>query len=491
MGIQHDPGKLDCLLISPPFFYEDEENIWKEVNSNFPPSGLAFLAAYIRERGSTVKVIDCNISAPSVQSFKSFFEREYAKKFPSIKVIGLTTATCTIKKAYRIAQICKEYYPDALIVFGGAHATSLPEEVIEKEFVDIVVVGEGEITLEEILKGKGLDKIKGIVFKKPKNKGFKVIKNPPRERITDLDSLPIPAYDLLPMKEYKPAKGTYKRLPAIGMMTSRGCPGRCTFCSKTLGNRLAFMSAEKILQEIEYLIKNYGIKEILFYDDTFTVFRNNVIKLCDMIAEKKIDISWTCFARVDFVDPELLKKMKKAGCHQIMYGVENINEAVLKNINKKINLNHVINATRWTKEAGIDSRLAFMVGNPGDTEEIIKENIRFVNRLNPDLLVVNITTPFPGTEMFNWAKEKNLILTYDWDDYTLAKPIMELENLNAEQIKNLYKLMYKSFYFRPSFIFKKLLSIKSIEDLRVLTDGFYALVSFFSWKKTKDSTIKN
>ena len=478
--------KLDCLLISPPIFDEDSKNIWKQVNSNFPPPGLLSIAGYLRNRGHLIKIIDCNISSPSVESFRPFFEKEFVKKFSSIKVIGITAMTCTVKKAYKVAQICKEYYPESTVVFGGVHATFVTDEVINNKLVDIVVVGEGEITMEEIVAGKNLAEIRGIVFKKlsEKNK-YEVVTNPPRERIIDLDSLPMPAYDLFPVLQYKPAKGAYKRLPAMSMMTSRGCPGQCTFCSKTLGNRLVFKSAKRILEEIKYLIQNYKIKQILFYDDTFTVYRDNVIKLCDLIIENKIDISWTCFARVDFVDFEMLKKMKEAGCHQIMYGIENINVSVLKNLNKNININQVINATKWTKKAGIECRLAFMVGSPGDNEEIVKKNIDFVNKLNPDLLIANITTPFPGTAMFKWAKERNLILTYDWDDYTLAKPVMKLANLSANQIQDLYKLMYKSFYFRPTFILRKLLKIRTIEDVKIVLGGLTALLSFLSHGRIK------
>lgn len=477
---------LDCLLISPPIFYEDKDNIWKEINSNFPPPGLAYLAGFIRAKGHSVKVIDCNIEAPTVESFRPFFEKNYTQKFSSIRVIGLTAVTCTIKKAYKIAGICKEYYPESLIVFGGVHATFVTDEVINNPLVDLVVVGEGELTLEELLEGKKLDKIRGIVFKKSlKRNKYQITANPPRERITDLNSLPMPAYDLFPVLSYKPAKGSYKKLPAMNMMTSRGCPGQCTFCSKTLGDRLVFKSAGKILGEIQYLIKNYGIKEIIFYDDTFTVYRDNVIKLCDLIIENNLNISWTCFARVDFISQKMLEKMKMAGCHQIMYGVENIDKTILKNINKNINLEQVANAVKWTKKAGIECRLAFMVGSPGDNEKIIKKNIEFVNKISPDLLVVNITTPFPGTKMFSWAKEKKLILTHDWDDYTLAEPIMKLENLTTEQIKNFYKLMYRSFYFRPAFILKKILKIRSIEDIKILAGGLIALLSFFIHKQIK------
>ncbi|MBI5701767.1 radical SAM protein [Candidatus Saganbacteria bacterium] len=474
--------KLDCLLISPPIHHKDNDNIWKGIDSNFPPLGLADMAGYIRDKNYSVSILDCNVECSSVESFGSLFKKEFVDKYVSIKIIGLTTLTCNIKKAYGVAQICKKYYPDAIFVFGGVHATFVADEVIRNDLVDIVVCGEGENTLHELVAGKDLEMINGIIFKKKINGKQEIVKNPSRQRITDLNSLPMPAYDLLPISKYKPAKGSYKRLPAMSMMTSRGCPGKCSFCSKTLGNRLVFKSAEKIFREINYLIQNYGIKQILFYDDTFTAFRKNVMELCDLIVENKTDISWTCFARVDFVDLGMLEKMKQAGCHQIMYGVESIDENVLRKINKKTNINQVVNASKWTKQAGIECRVAFMVGNPGDDEEIIKKNIRFVNKLNPDILIVNITTPFPGTEMFAWAKENNLILTYDWDDYNLAKPVMRLKNLTSDQIKALYKLMYQSFYFRPAFILRKLFRIRSLSDIKILLSGLKAVFSLFQPK---------
>ncbi len=477
---------LDCLLISPPIFYSSSENIWKEINSNFPPLGLASVAASAQEAGYSTKIIDCNIESPSVDDFEAFFMTNYANKYEDIKFIGLTSMTCNIKKAYKIAQLCKKYYPQATIVFGGVHATFVSDEVINKPFVDMVIAGEGELTMLDILAGKNPKEIKGLIYKETDvNSGRRVIINQPRERILDLDKLPMTAYDLLPVSKYRPAKGSYKRLPAMAMMTSRGCPGLCTFCSKTLGMRLVFTSAKKIFNEITYLIEKYGIKEILFYDDTFTVNKKNVIELCDLLIEHKTDITWTCFARVDFIDQEMLHKMKKAGCHQIMYGVENIDESVLKNINKKINLQQVFDAVKWTKEAKIECRLAFMVGNPGDSEEIVKKNIKFINKLNPDLLIVNITTPFPGTEMFKWAQGKGLILSYDWDDYNLASPVMKLEDMSVEEIKELYRLMYRSFYFRPGYMIKKVFAIRSLSDLKVLFGGFTALLSFFSKKKEK------
>jgi len=468
--------ELDCLLISPPIFYNDSKNIWKEINSNFPPLGLASIASFVRAHDYTVAIIDCNIYAPSVELFEPYFRHCIASQYSSVKFIGITALTCNVKKAFKIAALCKQYFPKSIIVMGGCHATALPHDVLIDKNVDVVCVGEGEHTFLELLHAAPLTQIQGIVYK---NMEGKVITNPSRPRIKNIDKLPMPAYDLLPISQYRPAKGSYKRLPAMSMVTSRGCPGRCTFCFKTLGNQLVFKSAEKIYEEILFLTNNYGIKQILFYDDTFTVYKNNVERLCDLLLKNHIDITWTCFARVDCVDARMLMKMHAAGCHQIMYGIENIDETVLNNINKKINIGHVYDAVRWTKDAKIECRLAFMVGNPGDTKQIIEKNLEFLKKANPDFVIINITTPLPGTVMFDWAKDHDLILTYDWDDYTLAKPVMRLENLTAEEIVSLYKLMYRGFYFRPFFILQKLFSIRSWQDIERLLSGFKALLSFF------------
>lgn len=478
-NVRENTRKIDCVLINPPIFYERTQSIWKQINSNFPPLGLASIAGVLLENNKAVEIIDCNIVSPYVYEFEKYFFDNYCERFEEISVFAITAMTCTIKKAHIIASLCRKYYPNSKIIFGGVHPTFCYEEVLQNPDIDFVVIGEGEITVLEIVEGKDKKNISGIAYSEKEHEIIRIYKNPERIRITNLDTLPLPAYQLLPIHCYKPAKGSYKRLPAMSMITSRGCPGKCTFCSKTLGNKLVFKSAEKIFFEIQYLINNYGIKQILFYDDTFTVWKENVRNLCQMILDNNVDITWTCFARVDFIDLDLLSLMHKAGCHQIMFGVENINEEVLKNINKKINLHQVQNAVKWTKSVGIECRLAFMVGNPGDSREIIEENIQFAINLDPDLIIVNITTPFPGTAMFNWAKENDLIITYDWDQYDLSRQIMKLPNLSIDETFKLYKLMYKKFYYRPEIVMKKVMNIRSKDDLLILLEGIQALLSFF------------
>ena len=346
----------------------------------------------------------------------------------------------------------------------------MTDEVLKEESIDFVIRGEGEETLNELISGKEIAKISGLSYKI----GNKIIHNQSRPVVQDMDTLPIPAYHLLPIKKYFPAKGSYKRLPAMGMMTSRGCPGRCTFCmGNYLGDKIRVRSAEKIFEEILLLHNKYGIKEISFYDDTFTTRKENVKKLCEKIISEKLDISWSCFARVDFVDEDLLKIMKLAGCHQIMYGVESGDEEILKNIHKKISFEKVEKIVKITKKLGIEVRAAFMFGNPGETIETMQKTIDYAIKLKPDVVIFNITTPYPGTEMFKWAKEKGILITENWNEYDLSKPIMNLPTVKPEDVIKYYNKAYKDFYIRPGYLLNRVLKIRNLSDV---IDGVSALL---------------
>ncbi len=463
---------LDALLINP-YLFKKESNIWKRIDSCLPSLGLASIAAYVRSRGFKVNIIDSPALRLSEEGFEKYLEsnsQHYQAKF-----IGFTATTSSVKNAYEMAKVAKRIYPSVKIVFGGVHATVLPSEVIKQNEIDIVVKGEGEITFNEILSGRDLSEIKGIVFKKE----GRIIDNPERERIDNLDELPFPAYDLLPMDKYYPTKGSYERLPAISMLTSRGCPGHCTFCKKTLGEEMVFRSADSLIEEINMLIKNYAIRQIMFYDDTFTTHKENVRRFCKLILERKMDISWCCFSRVDYIDLELLKLMKKAGCHQIMYGIESGDQKVLDSINKKTNLDLIRKVVRLTKEAGIDVRGAFMLGNLIETKETILKTLNFALELNPELAIFNITTPFPGTAIFEEMSKRGLITTYDWNDYDMSKMVMRMENITPEEIIKLYKYCYRRFYFRPKYI---LMRIKRLflkpKEIFLVFDSLKAVFSF-------------
>lgn len=463
---------LDALLINPSLF-KKESNIWQKIDSCFPSLGLASIAAYARKQGFNVKIIDAPAEKISVEAFENYLKDNF-NNFEA-KFIGFTATTVSVKNAYEMSKIAKKVFPGTKIVFGGAHPTALPSEVIAQPEIDLVVIGEGEITFAEILSGCDLSEIDGIVYKNSAGAVF----NPKRARITDLDALPFPAYDLLPMNKYFPAKGSYERLPAISMLASRGCPGRCTFCNKILGERMVFRSAESLVKEIKMLYDYFGIRQIMFYDDTFTVYKENVKRFCELLVSQKINIAWCCFSRVDYIDIDLLKLMKKSGCHQIMYGIESGDQNVLDSINKKTDLNLVRKAVQLTKEAKIDVRGAFMIGNPIETEETVLKTLNFAIELNPEIAIFNIATPYPGTEMFNEASEKKSLITYDWDDYDLSKPVMNLKNIGQKEIIDLYHYCYKKFYFRPRYILMRVFRLfKKPQEIRIIFQSLKAVFSF-------------
>ena len=224
-------------------------------------------------------------------------------------------------------------------------------------------------------------------------------------------------------------------------------------------------SASYMIEEVKMLIKNYGIREIAFYDDTFTAIKRNVHEFCERIINEKIDITWVAFARVDFIDEKTLDLMKRAGCHQVLFGIESGNEEILRNIGKNPSLEKVKQAVLMTKKAGIECRTSFMLGNPGETEETLKQTIDYSIALDADLAMYNVTTPFPGTKMFQWAQEHGYLTTKDWTKYDFSTAVMELPSVSAATVEKYYAMAHKAFYGRPSYMVKRLLRIRSIDDI--------------------------
>jgi radical SAM superfamily enzyme YgiQ (UPF0313 family) len=451
-----DKEIMSLLLIDPPRTVIDKGNIWRTLKRNLPTLGLAYIAAFLEQYGHSVSIVDMNAQTMGIDDL---LNRIKAGKY---NLIGITATTVQINPALIIAQKIKEKFPDTKIVMGGPHPNVMLEEVLSNRYVDYVVRGEGEFTMLELVKGNAIDSIYGLSYKI----GNRLAHNPQRPAIEDLDALPFPARHLLPMDKYSPTPGNYKRLPAASMITSRGCPGKCTFCNTDIfGKSIRFRSAKNIADEIVFLVKKYKIKEISFYDDTFTISKKNIEELCSVILKNNIDITWSCMSRADFVNPALLELMNKAGCHSICYGIESGDEQILANVNKKISLNRVQETIKWTKKAGIDVRVSFMLGNPGETEETLKKTIRYAISLDPDIFVFNITTPFPGTEMFNWAKEKGYLTTLNWDDYDLGHFVMSLPTISPEIIKRYYRAAYNKSYLRLRYLMRRLVKIHSYGSL--------------------------
>ena len=446
---------MNFVFINPPLNIA-KNNIWSIINSKTPPFGIALLSAIWDKQGHTSQIIDADALQLSITEI-------IAKINPNTDFVGISATTVGISTALAIARKIRESFPNIKIIMGGIHPTVFHKELIRDKHCDFVVRNEGEIPITELAKGTPFNLIPNLTWQNSDNA---VVVNPDCKIYVDLNELPFPAYDKLPIHLYHSALGAARQQPSIGMITSRGCPGRCKFCfSAMFGSKTRFMSPAKIIQHIEYLQKSYGIREVSFYDDTFTASQKNVSELCQLILAKKIKLSWSCFVRIDSVAPDLLLLMKKAGCHQIMYGFETTDENILNNINKQINLEQFQNALTWTKVAKIDIRGAFMLGNPGETESSMDKTIKYAKNAGIQLAVFNITTPYPGTAMYHEFSQKNLLLHQNWDLYNGAQPILKLDTVSDEIIKKYYYKSYRDFYLRPGFILRHILAIRTFSEL--------------------------
>lgn len=450
-----------------------KHNIWSVVNSVMPPLGLAILAAILEDLDVQADIIDAlalNLDAEKL-------EHELAERMP-YDYVGITATTPEINIAVETAAMVRRRYPDSRIIFGGVHATIFHKELLQQGVCDLAVRGEGEPVMAALAQRRPLSQIENLSWRDERGT---VVVNPDAETYVDLDTLPCPAYHKLPMRYYRSALGAARRFPSIGMITSRGCPGSCTFCfSGMFGKRIRFLSAAKMLDHVRLLQTSYGIKEISFYDDTFTANKQRVVDFCNGLIENNMRLSWSCFARTDTVTPELLQLMHSAGCHQIMYGFETADDQVLAKINKKVTTASYRNIVDWTLQAGINIRGAFMLGSPGDTEASMRRTIDFSKELNITFAIYNITTPFPGTELYAWAKSNGLLKHTDWKLYDLAHPILELPGLSGAQVAESYRRAYREFYLRPSYILGRLGALFSWGELRMYWEAFRGIVGLLS-----------
>lgn len=403
-----------------------------------PPLGLGYLASALEKKGHEVRVID----SLAMGYYLADVKREVQKFDPEL--VGITATTPAIYDAYGIARAVKEVNPDCRTVLGGPHATFMARETLKEcPHLDVVVKGEGEQTIAELSSGKELRAIKGIAFRE----NGKARENEKRGFVKNLDEIPFPAYHLLPMKKYE-----MRGIKFAAMITSRGCPFQCVFCSssKLCGKIWRGRSPENILGEIKLLGEKYGVKEIEFLDDTFTLNKERTKALCALIRKEKVDISWSCSSRVDTVNEELARELKEAGCHSIYLGVESGSQRSLNFLKKGINLNQAKKAVTVLKKLKLNTVSTFIIGIPGETVEAIEKTIKFAKKLTPTLAQFTILTPYPGTEIYEFARRNGLLLTRDWSKYTTLDPVMKLPRFTARKLKGLLRKAYISFYCRPS-----------------------------------------
>lgn len=448
-----------------------------------PPMGLALIAAVLEEAGYQVTVLDANALGLGL--------KEVATRVTDADVVGLTAMTPTIGAAIGIARYLKQTNSNSTIVLGGAHATLLPEETLSiAPEIDVIVRGEGEKTIVELLQvledKQALDGIPGISYRKDDA----IVHNPPRSANVDLDSLPFLAYHLLPWQKYRPHPPHGRAYPFAAIITSRGCPYRCSYCSKPIfGSKFRAQTPERVVEEIAYYRDRFGFKEIAFYDDVFTLDKKRAYAIADEIIRAGIKIDWTCETRVNLVDKELLRHMKRAGCYAIAYGIESASPDILEIINKDITLEQVEEVVRITREVGLQTIGYFMLGSPGESPETIDQTIQFAKKLKLDFAQFSITTPFPGTRLYELYLDGGKRDSIPWESFIYAgtdgrlNPVFESSRLSRSDLNYWVKRAYREFYLRPSYLWQRIRQINSIGDLRVDIQGLSLLLQSITSRK--------
>ncbi|WP_455465198.1 B12-binding domain-containing radical SAM protein [Candidatus Hodarchaeum mangrovi] len=462
---------VKILFLIPPTLQDESTSKYQLAFLNFtaPPLGLGYIAAVLEENGFTkLKIIDSHALNLSSENYRRILKR-YQPDF-----LGIQTLTPTFFDALNAAKIAKEENVP-YVALGGYHPSAMPEECLELSNgnVDIIFRGESEYSTLNFIKciesGKEWNLIHGISYKGANNK---IIHNLPAAFIKDLDSLPLPARHLLPMDKYRIFGSSF---PATSVLTSRGCPYSCDFCSVSAFYNAKWRprSPEKIAEEIRYLREVMNLKAVAFVDDLFFLSKKRVLNLVKELSKIQ-DVYWGATTRADVGDRSLLNLMRKAGCRLVFVGVESGNQEILNNINKKTTLNQIENYFDNIKKARLDSLASVSFGFPGETRKTIIDTVEWITRrLDPSLALFTLATPYPGTEFYRRMRTKNKIKEHNYTKYNLFSPIAEISGISRNEMKLLTKWAYKRFYLRPSKILQN-----SFRELRYSLES-YGISQFF------------
>jgi anaerobic magnesium-protoporphyrin IX monomethyl ester cyclase len=472
---------MKILLLNPPtkdnkkFIREgrctQESTIWTTI---WPPVSLATAGALLEREGHTVKLIDCSAENVMLSELKRIISDF------SPHVIIWSSGTPSIRNDLELSTYIKECDKSIKTATFGTHVTVFAEEYIKDyPHLDFIIRNEPEYTIKELLntlgRGGEFKKISGLTYRDTDNR---IITNPDRAFIENLDELPFPAWHLVNLDCYRlPLKSN--RFLIVSPL--RGCPYECIFCTcqTYYGKKMRKRSAEKVLEEIEYNMKEYGVKDFFFWADTFTVDRRYVIKLCQAIIDRPLDISWVCNSRVDTIDEEMLKIMAEAGCWMISYGIESGSQKILDMSKKKITVEQARKAVELTKKVGMKAVGHFMIGLPGETIETARETIKLAAALPLDFAQFYSVVPFPGSQLYWMARENKWIQNEPWEEYNQCRAIMNLPQLTPEEADHLIKRAYRLFYYRPKKIFASLKMARLSVVGKLLIQAIQFLKSFF------------
>jgi len=467
---------MKCTLIIPAWEPEDifptrtaasQINYWQ-------PLGTLWVAASLEKAGHRVELLNGGFL-----SHDEIIEKVCRDK-PDF--IGLYSTAFGWKKAKYTACCMKALFPDVFIAVGGPYPIAMGKQcLIDCPWIDGAVTGEGEITVvemvEQLSKNGDLSSVAGVVFRD----GGHVRRNKDRPLIADLDALPFPARELLAdIDHYIPPPATYRRKPVAVVMTSRGCNRKCIYCfqmDKSRKSGIRYRSIDNVLEEIEHCLAQ-GYREIKFIDETLAADYDRAMQLAREIKARGLDFTWFASACVNQVDKPLLTAFKEAGCWAMLMGVESGMQKNLNTIRKGITLPQITRAVRSAQEVGIRVFTPFLFGIPGETYEDGLETIDFACKLNPDVANFHCLTPFPGTELYDNIDQYGR-MSSDLNDFTYQGSAFVPYTMSREEIGKLRQIAFKKFYSRPKFLIRRLLGLRSVNDLRAALIGVRSL--FWVW----------
>jgi len=442
-----------------------------------PPFHLLEIATILQKDGHEIKLIDA-------QAEQIPFS-EISGEIRQFDAVVVQTSTMTFREDADYLLDLKKIKQNLLTVIFGSHPTFMPHYCLVHPGIDVIIRYEPEFAVRDLFRQIDNNKqgewksIKGIGYRQ---NGKNIINEP--YPFIDLNTLPFPDVSLLPQKIHY-FNPLVRRMPYITTTTSKGCPGRCTFCTAPYfdGKEIRYQDAGYVVGEIEYFI-NQGYREIYFRDDTFFVNKKRDEQICNEIIKKKLDVTWIANARINLIDKETMKLAKKAGCHTIKFGIESGVQEILNNIKKGYLLDQAYQVFRWAHEVGINTHAHVMIGNPGETKSTIEKTIMFVRRLNPTTATFGICTPYPGTALFEEIKEKYPEIE-DGTASDLSKLHTEglynelFTNLTNEQLRKAVRRAYRKFYLRPSYWLKMLLTqLRNIDDLKRISIAATNVIDF-------------
>ena len=470
---------MKCALVIPSWVPEDifsSKTASSQINY-WQPLGTLYVAAVLRKAGHEVTFIN-----GAFLTHRELLDRLTAFG-PGF--IGIYSTTFGWNRAKKTATDCRKLFGgNVFICAGGPYPIAVREQCLRDtgQYIDAVVTGEGEFSTLEIIErlqtGRGLDGVPGVAFRD----GERIVVNAPRPLITDLDSLPFPARDLLGDSNlYIPPPATYRRKPVAVLLTSRGCTRQCIYCfqiDKTRKSGIRYRSVENVLMEIEHCLGE-GYREIKFIDDTLAADYDRAMRIAQEIKARKLDFTWFASACVNQVDKPLLQAFKDAGCWAILFGAESGVQKNLNTIRKGTTLDQIRKAVKYAQEAGIRVSTPFMFGIPGETFEEGLRTIDFALDLNPDIANFHAITPFPGTHLYDNLDQYGTI-SEELSDFTYQGAAFIPHTMTRQEIMELRQIAFRKFYSRPSFILKRLLELRSPHDLMVAAKGMRSLFWLFA-----------